>query len=168
MNILRPLFFSAFFMIAATSSQAKVLGTHGDWLVFSETENGNLTCVMSSEPKKSAGKYKKRGKIFAVISHRPSEKRLNEFSFQAGYNFKKGVDVAVNIDGKTNLKLFTNGEHAWAIDAQGDKELVRAMRAGNKMIVKGISARGTKTTDTFSLKGFTAAMKSINTACKVK
>ena len=35
------------------------------------------------------------------------------------------------------------------------------------MTVKGISGRGTKTTDTYSLKGFTAAYRTIGKACKV-
>ena len=33
------------------------------------------------------------------------------------------------------------------------------------MVVKGISSAGTKTTDTYSLKGFTAAHAAINSAC---
>ena len=33
---------------------------------------------------------------------------------------------------------------------------------------QGTSSRGTQTTDTYSLKGFTAAYKAINTACGVK
>jgi len=42
------------------------------------------------------------------------------------------------------------------------------MRAGGELVVKGVSTRGTLTTDTYSLKGFTAAWKAINTACDVK
>jgi hypothetical protein len=34
--------------------------------------------------------------------------------------------------------------------------------------VRGTSARGTKTTDTYSLAGFGAAITAINTACGVK
>jgi hypothetical protein len=36
------------------------------------------------------------------------------------------------------------------------------------MIIKGISSRGTKTTDTYSLRGVSAAWKAINIACKKK
>ena len=46
--------------------------------------------------------------------------------------------------------------------------IVKAMIQGARMIIKGTSSSGTQTTDTYSLKGFTAAYKAINKACKVK
>ena len=45
-------------------------------------------------------------------------------------------------------------------------KLVRAMKSGNRMVVYGTSSRGTKTTDTYSLSGFTAMKKRIDKACK--
>ncbi|MBL4693096.1 MAG: hypothetical protein JKY92_07180 [Magnetovibrio sp.] len=168
MKKIRVILIAALCYVPAGLAQARMLGTHGDWLVYNDDENGNLTCVMSTEPKKSAGKYKKRGPIYAVISHRPAEKLFYEFSFQAGYTFKKDSNVSVVIDKTNKFSLFTRGGHAWATDSEGDKNLAKAMRRGNKMVVRGVSSRGTKTTDTFSLKGFTAAIKFINKACKVK
>ena len=49
-----------------------------------------------------------------------------------------------------------------------DAKLVRAMRRGKKLMIRGVSQRGTKTTDRFSLTGFTAAHKAISKACKAK
>ena len=43
-----------------------------------------------------------------------------------------------------------------------------AMKGGKAMVVKGTSSRGTLTTDTYSLAGFTAAYAAIGKACKVK
>ena len=40
------------------------------------------------------------------------------------------------------------------------------MKLGTKMVVKGVSMRGTNTTDTYSLKGFIAAYKAMNKICK--
>ena len=40
------------------------------------------------------------------------------------------------------------------------------MIRGARMIIQGISSRGTKTTDIYSLKGVGAAWKAINKACK--
>ena len=39
------------------------------------------------------------------------------------------------------------------------------MKKGNQMIVTGVSARGTKTTDTYSLNGITAALKAMADKC---
>ena len=43
--------------------------------------------------------------------------------------------------------------------------MVQAMRRGNELVFKGTSERGTLTTDSYSLKGVTAAMKAIDRAC---
>jgi len=164
----RTFLIAAFFTGAALSAEAKVLSEHGDWIAAQEMENGKPACVMSSTPQKSEGKYARRGDIFALISHRPAEKRIGEVGFQAGYTFKKGSDVTVTIDRKKSFKLFTHGEFAWTTDAKMDKNIAAAMRAGSTLVVEGVSSRGTQTRDTYSLKGFTAALKAINTACGVK
>ena len=46
--------------------------------------------------------------------------------------------------------------------------IIKAMRAGNTLVVKGTSSRGTLTTDTYSLKGFTAVHNALNKACGVR
>ncbi len=54
---------------------------------------------------------------------------------------------------------------AWVKDAANDKKLVQDMIKGSEAIAYGQSRRGTKITDTFSLKGFTKAYEAINEAC---
>jgi hypothetical protein len=68
------------------------------------------------------------------------------------------------IDGK-QFSLFTDDDTAWGGDARTDSALVTAMKAGTSMTVRGTSARGTLTTDTYSLAGFTAAHAAIDKAC---
>ena len=50
----------------------------------------------------------------------------------------------------------------------GRAAMVRAMRVGKKLVIQGVSSRGTKTKDSYSLFGFTAAHNAINKACRVK
>ena len=45
-------------------------------------------------------------------------------------------------------------------------KIVRQMKKGNQAKVIGISARGNKTTDTYSLLGFTDAYNSAKNQCK--
>jgi len=156
------------FTAHASPAWAETLLESGDWQAIKELENGKPVCVMSAEPKKSEGKYSKRGTVLAVISHRPKEKRIGEVGFQAGYTFKSKSTATAIIDGKKTFKLFTQGGHAWAFDTTADKNLIAAMRAGHTLVVKGTSSRGTLTTDTYSLKGFTAAWKAINKACDIR
>ena len=70
--------------------------------------------------------------------------------------------------GKRKFELFTSGDSAWARNKKDDANIVRAMRSGAKMIVTGVSSRGTKTKDTYSLSGISAAHRAIGKACKVK
>ena len=87
-------------------------------------------------------------------------------SVQAGYTYEKASEVELIID-KSSFKLFTDEQWAFAADTATDNELVKSMIGGAALIVRGLSSRGTQTTDTYSLKGFTAALKAIGKACKI-
>ncbi len=142
----------------------KRIGDYGAWSSFQFSEDGKAACYMASQPKKAVGDYKKRGDVYAIVAHRPAEDRRDEVSVVAGYTYKKDSWVEVTIGAKT-FQLFTQDDGAWAPDAGTDKKLVQAMRKGRNMMVTGTSARGTLTTDTYSLKGFTKAYLAIATAC---
>jgi invasion protein IalB len=130
--------------------------------------NGNdPTCYIGSRPTKQEGRYTTRGPAYVLVTHRPKEKSFNVVNVEAGYTYKDGSDVTVTIGGQT-FTLFIQGGQAWARDSATDAALVKAMRAGATMIVVGVSSRGTRTTDTYSLKGFTAAYQAIGKACGVK
>ena len=143
---------------------AGLINNFGAWSAFNETEGGNKVCYIGTTPNIQRGKYKKRGETYVLVTHRPAEKTRGVVSIQAGYVYKKGSEVQVNV-GSQRFTLFTDKDHAWAHNAAGDKKLITAMRTGSQMIVTGISGRGTKTADTYSLSGFTAAFNAINKAC---
>ena len=158
---------SLLIVAAAAETSAKALITaNGDWEAYTTFENKSLVCYMGAEPQKTQGKYTKRGQTFLLITHRPSEKSKNVISLRAGYTYKKSSEVKMII-GKERFELFTNGQWAFAADAGTDNKLVKSMIRGAELIVRGVSSRGTQTTDTYSLKGFTAAYKAIGKACKI-
>lgn len=140
----------------------------GDWNAFSDSEDGKPLCYMASLPQKSEGNYTQRGDTYIMITHRPAEKTVGEVSVRAGYTYKAGSETEARIDSNRPIKLFTDGGFSWARDVETDRTMVAAMKAGGTLIVKGTSSRGTLTTDTYSLKGFTAAYNAISKACKVK
>jgi invasion protein IalB len=161
----------AVIVVAAAGSsfaqEFKPIGNFGTWEAYAGKEKTSSVCYMGSEPRKARGKYKHRGQTLVVITHRPAEKSTNVVNIQAGYQYRKRSSVQLIIDGAT-FDMFTDGGNAWAADANTDAALVRAMRAGSTMVVQGMSSRGTVTTDTYSLKGFSAAHNTMSTACKVK
>jgi hypothetical protein len=99
-----------------------------------------------------------------MVTHRPGEARKDEVSIVAGYVYQDSSPVDVEV-GAVKVRLFTEGESAWTVDKDSDRQLVQAMIRGSTMVVQGTSARGTKTKDTYSLSGFTRAYQAINQAC---
>ena len=165
-SVLSTVFAAGLTAAPAAAADPRHLGTVKDWNAFVFEEKGQKVCYISSQPKKTEPKAK-RGDIYTLVTHRPAEKALDVVSVIVGYPFKKGSEAEVNIDGK-DFKLFTDGETAWARDADGDRAVTAAMRDGKQMVVKGVSGRGTKTTDTYSLTGVGQAYDAINEACGVK
>ena len=141
----------------------KDLGAHKKWHAHAYQEAGAPVCNMYSQPGKHEEGGRPRGNIYAYVTHRPKSKRFGEVSFDMGYPLKPGSDVTVSI-GKQSFKLFVKDNAAFA-RTEDDPKLVKAMRRGNTMVVRGVSTRGTKTTDTYSLSGFTKAHKAINKEC---
>lgn len=154
--------------LGAAGAQAQSIeriGDYSDWSAFKYLEDdGKQVCFMASEPTKAEGNYTRRGEIHAMVTHRPEEDRNDEVSIQAGYTYQEGAPVEVEISA-LKLRLFTQGESAWTVDKDTDQQLVQAMVRGNTMVVKGTSSRGTNTTDTYSLSGFTRAYEAISKAC---
>ena len=118
-------------------------------------------------PTKSSGKYDpaNRGEIRVFVSHGPNKSVRNVVQFLAGYKHKKHSAVDVSIDGK-KFKLFTIEGRAYAESEEDDVAMVRAMKRGRKMTVVGTSSRGTVTTDSYSLSGFTKTKNLIDKTCK--
>lgn len=162
--------FGAMFSIAmllitlATVAKAETLSVHGEWAAFKTAEQGGVVCYIGSEPKKAEGDYNKRGDTYVLVTHRPSLKENDVVSVRAGYSYQPESQVTVQI-GDNTISLFTKDGHAWAYDAKSDSELVRAMKRGSTMVIRGTSSRGTLTTDTYSLSGFTAAYNDSRKAC---
>lgn len=159
---------SALFWLAAGfpvwAQPIERVGNFRDWSAFRYTDGNETVCYAASEPKKAEGDYKKRGDVFVIVTHRPASNRIGELSIVAGYDYKKDSAVEVKI-GSKSWNLFTEGGNAWASTAEDDRGLVGAMKAGSGLVVKGTSSRGTPTTDTYSLLGFSKAYAAIGKAC---
>ena len=151
----------------AAPSAAQDLGKFQDWRAHHFNEEGKRVCTMWTQPKKAEGKYTRRGEIFALVNHRPAEERTGIVSFEMGYPFAAGKELSVSVDGGAAIRLPTSGSLAWHDSRKVNRQLVQAMQNGLRMVATGRSARGTKTVDTYSLRGFTAAYRAISRSCGV-
>ena len=80
----------------------------------------------------------------------------------AGYPYDSQKYVKVTIDSK-NYQFFGEDDSAWSM--ADDTVIIKALKAGKKMTVVGYSKRGTETTDTYTLIGFTNAYNSLQQDC---
>ena len=151
--------------LAANAQDVKALGTFGKWIAATYQENGKQVCYMSGDPDRTEGGTRSRGKPTLLITHRPGEKAYDIVSMVSGYEYQGDSDVTVSIGGK-RFKLFTNGDRAWARDAQTDKAIVETLVKANSAAITGTSNRNAVTTDIFVLKGFAAAYQAIGAACR--
>ncbi len=148
-------------------SFSKELAKYNDWSAYAEGEGKNLACMAISKPKKAEGNYKKRGDVFATVTHFPGQDKWNEFSIVAGYNYKADSNPNATI-GDVKFQLFTSGSRAWSFSPSDDEKIIKSLKSSMKMRIVGTSARGTITTDTYSLMGFSKAYQKINEVCKKK
>ncbi len=146
---------------AAAGIKAEHLGDAQGWSAFAETDRNAKACYLVGRPVKSDPESVKRGDLYVYVTHRPAEKALNVVSFAAGYPYKVAVD-------SRKFTLFTSKESAWSRDAATDKAVVEAMAKAKQAVLKGTSARGTVTTDTYDLDGFAAMLAQIDKACGIK
>ena len=149
------------------SEQAVLLGQFGDWGAYKASPGGKTVCFALAKPGTAViePSNKKRDPSYAFISTRPSEKVKNEVSVIVGYPQKPGHDASAAI-GSAQYVMYTANDGAWVKNAAEEAQMVDALRKGSDLVVKSESGRGTKTTDTYSLKGFAQALDKVAAECK--
>lgn len=147
--------------------KADQLGQFGDWGAYKATPGGKIVCFAFSKPTSAVTEPagRSRDASYAFVSTRPSEKVKNEVSVIVGYPQKGGTDATVAV-GSAHYNFYTQNDGAWVKNAAEEPRMVEAMRKAPNMVVKSESAHGTKTTDTYSLKGFAEALAKVAEACK--
>jgi invasion protein IalB len=149
------------------TEQAVLLAQFGDWGAYKATPGGKKICFALSKPTLAVTDPvgRNRDPSYAFVSTRPAEKVVNEVSMIVGYPQKPGVDATTTI-GSASYAMYTQNDGAWVKNAAEEAQMVEAMRKGADMVVKSVSTHGTKTTDTYSLKGLSQALDKVAEECK--
>ncbi|MFP3944689.1 MAG: invasion associated locus B family protein [Alphaproteobacteria bacterium] len=141
------------------------LGTFGDWSAFSYDDGNGKVCFVISEPKsKKLSRRARRGDVFFMVTHWTAKNKYGEPSVIIGYPFKKTFSPTIKI-GSDSFRMKVNEDGAWIEDNAEERKLIETMKAGVRMTVTGMSRRGTRSTDRYSLSGVTAALDKIDDAC---
>jgi len=160
------------YMPTTSAASPKLLGTYKAWRVFENGESVTKTCYAMAKPASTAPRGVRRGEIFMAITHRPGQGVRNEVSVRIGYPFSQKSKPFARI-GQEDFRFFTGAQTssaasapwAWMVNIAHHARMVEAMKRGTVLTFKGTSARGTLTTDSYSLYGFTAAMAALDKAC---
>jgi len=152
---------------AAGGVEPTLLGQYGTWGAYAATPGGKRVCFALAKPSSSKTNppNRPRDPAYAFVSTRPAEKVINEVSIMIGYQLKPGSESSLEVGGAA-YAMYTQGDGLWIKNAAEEERMVDAMRKAADVTVKGISAKGTETTDTFSLKGLAQALDRIAQDCR--
>ncbi|MEZ0220008.1 invasion associated locus B family protein [Tardiphaga sp. 1201_B9_N1_1] len=152
---------------AAGGAEPTLVGQFGSWGAYTATPNGKKVCFALAKPasSKTNPANRPRDPAYAFVSTRPAEKVTNEVSIMIGYQLKPGSESTLEVGG-ARYAMYTQGDGLWIKNAAEEERMVEALRKAADVTVKGVSAKGTETTDTFSLKGLAQALDRLAQDCR--
>ena len=132
----------------------------GSWTLSKDDD----WCYIGSLPIKSdLSETKKRGENYILV-YKIIGSDENIVQVDAGYQYNLDKDIVVKID-NTSFKFYSTEDSSETAWTDNDKKVIYAMKKGLELILSGQSSRGTITNDTYTLKGFTAAINKLNKDC---
>jgi hypothetical protein len=151
----------------AGGDEPTLIGQFGTWGAYTATPKGKKVCFALAKPSSSKTNppNRPRDPAYAFVSTRPAEKVVNEVSIMIGYALKPGSESTLEVGG-ASYAMYTQGDGLWIKNAAEEERMVDAMRKAGDATVKGVSAKGTETTDVFSLKGLSQALDRLSQDCR--
>ncbi|RTL54035.1 MAG: Invasion associated locus B family protein [Bradyrhizobiaceae bacterium] len=152
---------------AAGGAEPSLVGQFGTWGAYVANPGGKKVCFALAKPSssKTIPPNRPRDPAYAFVSTRPAEKVTNEVSVMIGYQLKPGADSTLEV-GSARYAMYAQGDGLWIKNAAEEDAMVAAMRKGADAVVKGVSAKGTESSDTFSLKGLAQALDRLAKDCR--
>jgi invasion protein IalB len=152
---------------AVGGAEPTLIGQFGTWGAYTATPNGKKVCFALAKPSSSKTNppNRPRDPAYAFVSTRPAEKVVNEVSIMIGYALKPGSESTLEVGG-ASYAMYTQGDGLWIKNAAEEERMVDAMRKAADVTVKGVSTKGTETTDVFSLKGLSQALDRLAQDCR--
>ncbi len=152
---------------SALAQERELLGSFRDWNAFRDALDGEAFCYAVSIPDQArlSRRGRQRGEVFLFVSHLPARSISNQVEAILGYPVDEESTPTIRV-GNESFDMFGRGERVYLLDESDTPALMNAMRQGSRMIVSARSARGTESTDEYSLLGATAALASAAEACQ--
>ncbi|MBJ6124311.1 invasion associated locus B family protein [Microvirga splendida] len=141
-----------------------MVASRDSWSAWKGYEDKSTICYVFSDASSKKPEHLDHGRVSLFVRRLKSGQTRTEASLQAGYRFAPAA-IRIAVDGKS-FTMIPRGNYAWLRRAEREAEFAHALEKGRVATVEATSRRGNRTTYTFSLKGFTAAMKSTRKGCR--
>ena len=148
-------------VILFSSVSSSIFGLEkGSWTLSKNDD----WCYIGSLPIQSdLPETKKRGENYILV-YKIIGSDENIIQVEAGYQYDLNKDIVVKID-NTSFKFYSTEDSSETAWTNNDEKVIYAMKKGLELVLNGQSSRGTITNDTYTLKGFTAAINKLNENC---
>ncbi|MDR1827908.1 MAG: invasion associated locus B family protein [Methylobacteriaceae bacterium] len=146
---------------------AGLLEKFDSWGAYATPQGVKKVCYAMSQPTKREPGGLKRDPGFVFVSFRPDEKIAGEVAFVVGFPVKDETEPKITVSpGDASFTMAVESGNIWTQSTEDQESLVAAMRKGATLKLVSVSQRGNKTTDTYSLKGFSKALDRARAECK--
>jgi hypothetical protein len=148
-------------------TEPQLVGQFGTWGAYVASPGCKKVCFALAKPSsmKTNPPNRPRDPAYAFISTRPAERVNNEVSIMIGYPLKPGSEGSLEVAGN-RYAMYTQGDGLWIKNAAEEDKMVDALRKGSDLTIKGVSSKGTETTDIYSLKGLAQALDRLAQDCR--
>ena len=160
-NILIILLFSFSYSYA---EEVKKIGKFKDWEVIQIKDGAGKVCFAQSKPVlQSPKKSDREARLF--VSFRPEDKISDEVSITSGYDFNvQNAILATSGKSKFEFDLPQN-KFAWISSGKTEQKIIKRMKKASRLMITAYKQSGTRTTDDYSLMGFTKAYNAAKKSC---
>jgi len=146
----------------AATNPPKAIGKFDDWQAATHVEAGQTVCYAFTYAQSSTPAVPGRDKVVLTVTQRQSGR--DAVAISAGFTYATNAAVAVQID-QAAFDFYTAPRSAFARDGHG---AVTALQHAKLLVAQSPAPHNIQVSDTFSLKGFSAAYIAINKACPAK
>ena len=146
----------------AASNAPRQIAQIDDWTAATHEEGGQTVCYALTRAQSSSPALPARGDVVLTVTERTTAR--DSVAIEAGFDYAKDASVTVQVD-QAGLDFFTRDRDAYARD---NRAAVAAFQKGERAIARSPGPKGQQVTDTFSLKGFSAAYAAAIKACPEK
>jgi invasion protein IalB len=147
---------------ARPAAGPKAIGKFDDWTAATNAESGQTVCYAFTRATASAPAVSGRGDVVLTVTERPSLR--DAVAVSAGFAYADKATATASVE-QTTLDFYTHQRSAFARDGHA---AVAAFHKGKQVVVRSPGPKKAQVSDTFSLRGFTAAYAAIIKACPAK